>query len=331
MYNSLVELADAARDLDRNMVDVMGIQAKHLHFEDGMLVFENEGTEFAVEPSTTGLKTMLDLLEINVEGGRKKIAELFKNNLTAPAAATMLNSMLGSFNNGERRMNLRVQGEHFVAAFKPETEMVSRMDLLDPFFRNIAARDMDTNARIVRADLVDNVNLRVLLDEFHGREHHGAGLELIHSLTTPSRTQLNPLVKTTSCDNSLVSNAGFAFNNSRGFVTRFEQTVRLVQGLVQSSIETIKQMENLYEVEYDFNKFLHYMKNEQNMRLTDPMIETLRMGARERENTLYGQVNGLTYLARRFEGMPSAMVYDLERSAGRIVDNPTDILEYRMA
>lgn len=328
--NTLVEVADAARDLDRNMVDVVGIQAKNLHFDNGMLIFNNNNKEFIVEPTTTGLQTMLNLLEINVEGGRKKIAELFKNNLTAPAAATMLNSMLGSFNNSERRMNLRVQGEHFIAAFKPETEMVTRMDLLDPFFRNIAARDMDTNARIVRADLVDSVNLRVILDEFHGREHHGAGLELIHSLITPSRTQLNPLVKTTSCDNSLVSNAGFAFNNSSGFITRFEQTVRLVQGLVQSSIETIKQMEGLYEVEYDFGRFLHYMKNAQNMRLTDPMIETLRMGARERENTLYGQVNGLTYLAHRFDDLKPEMVYDLERAAGRIVDNPTDILEYRM-
>jgi hypothetical protein len=328
--NNLVELVETAQALDAEMTDVMGITAKQLQFSDGMLVFNDSDTDYVIKPTKHGLKTMLDLLEINVEGGRSKIAELFNNNITAPAAADMLNSMLQSFNNGDRRMHLRLQGENFVAAFKPDTELVRRTDIVEPFVRNIAIRNMAENAKIVNADLLDNMNIRVLLDDYNGIEHHGAGIEIVHSLITPSRTMISPLVKTTSCNNSLVSNAGFALNNSRGFTTRFSQSVRMVQGIVQSSIETVKQLESLYEVEHDFRKFLHYVKNDKGFRLSDPMIDTLVLGAREREGTLYGQVNGLTYLANRFEGLNFEQRYNLERIAGSIVDNPKNILEYRL-
>lgn len=325
--NNLLDLAGAAMELDSKMTDVVGIAAKELMFEDGHLVFADGKTDYQVKPTKHGMKTLLDQLEINVEGGRGKIAELFNNNLTAPAAAQMLNSMLASYNNGERRMHLRLQGDNFVAAFKPETELVTRMDIIQPFITNVAVRNMAERARIIKADLVEKIDLRVMLDEYTGLEHHGAGIELIHPMINATRTQINPLVKTTSCDNSLVSSAGFALNNGRGFVTRFNQNMRLVQGLVQSSIETVKQLEGLYEVKYDFKRFLDFMKNDKGINLTDPMIETLVVGSRNRSDTLYGQVNGLTYLAHKFEDMKFDMRYNLEKIAGSIVDNPTALLE----
>lgn len=329
MNDVLVQVLDSAEALDAHLVDYLEVRSDSMEFQDGKLILTNDGKRVELTPSLNFIRQLTDRIEMNTDGSQKKIADHYFSNIGNQRVADGLNAFMHSYNNSGLLFNVRAQSDHAIGALNPNKELINRVDLLDPFIRNLVVHDLDNEVRIAQMELMEDIVLRLVLRDYHGREHHGVGMELLHSLVGNSSTYLNPLVKTTSCDNSLVSrDSGIRINQSTGFGQRYTQAMRTAYAFVEDSIEQVELMESLYDVQVPLPSFLDYVKYEKRMRLTDPMIDVLVQGAREREDTLYGQVNGLTYLAGHFNDMPRSMQYDLEKLAGNIVHNHEEVIEY---
>lgn len=324
----LSDIVESAAEMDAQMTDLIGVTAKDMHFENGQMHIKHGDKVYSFTPTVKSLELLLAKLELNINGGRKKNAELLHANIMSPETSAFINRFLTSYNNELRMFNVRAQSDDLMAVFDSETEMVTRSQILNPFMFNLMRNGFSETARVVKTELDNKVFLRLLLDDYTGIEHHGVGIELNHSLLGLTQTSINPLVKTTSCNNSLVATTGFRVNTTGGFMVRYSQATRSASALVHESIESIKQLEALYDIENPMRNFFDYMKHEKRMKFTDPQIEVFRAGTRERENTLYGQVNGLTYLAHNFPEMPTLQQYECERLAGQIIVNPNKFVEY---
>lgn len=171
-------------------------------------------------------------------------------------------------------------------------------------------------------DYMDTLQLQMLTEKFpHDFSVYGVGVLIINSQDGNTALHMMPFVKSTACDNSLVSMFGYHSRHVPNIIHKATEGILKMPEMIELSKITYRNYHTLADVEvYDIDNAINDVLNKYRLskKYKRIFVKGLNSERDDINDTLFNFISGMTYTA---QFLPEKhMEISMLRSAGKLVD-----------